>query len=249
MAPQRHKMRIVTHNAFWFQGAPFAPEVPGPADAHVLDRLVAIYQNLAPDVLCLQEIQNEETFRLVAQALQMTGAYCPGGALPQYGGAVLGKAGRVLADSREAARQTQRLWQMVEAPRADGRALRVANVHLPSSRQLGAQAAAQCRSDEMAAVLDRRDPPEVVVGDFNEQPGGGVSEVLAARGYLDAAEIAARGELGTTASGHRPDQVWVLATMREHLVGCAAVSEAAMRTDLPGKRHLSDHFPVWIALD
>ena len=69
-----------------------------------------------------------------------------------------------------------------------------------------------------------------------------------ARGYLDAAELAGQAELGTTVHGHRQDQIWVLQTVQDKLLGYGVILESAMRTNIPGKKHLSDHFPVWVEL-
>ncbi len=70
------------------KGAPFEGTEPGPADPAILRRLVALYRRLRPDVLCLQEVQNMETFNTLSQSLKLEGYYCPGGKQPQYGGAV-----------------------------------------------------------------------------------------------------------------------------------------------------------------
>jgi len=240
-------MKIVSHNVFWFQGAPFRPPQPGPPEAAILSALLTMYREMAPDLLCLQEIQSEEAFEQVAGALGMSGAYRRGHGLPQYGGAVLWKGGRLALDSRAAAQPVERAWQIAGAPLADRGTLRVANVHLPSGRYLGAEAAARRRCEEMAGVLDCGEP-HVVLGDFNENPGGGVSEVLRDRGYADAAEIAGETAALTTGGGSRLDQAWVANAMQSRLAGYGVVAEGAMRTNLPGKSHLSDHFPVWVEI-
>jgi len=242
-------LRIASSNCFWFQGRPFAPDRPGEPVPGILGPLAGLYRRLEPGLLCIQEVQSAAAFGAVSGAAGMAGSWCPGAELVQYGAAVLWSAGsawRLAADSRRAAPPPQRVWQVVELPAAGG-ALRVANVHLPSSRQLSEETAERRRREEMGAVLTHG--ADIVLGDFNEQPGGPLGEFLAGRGYFDAAALTGRAHLGTTPKGRRGDQIWVAERLRERVAGYGAVPGAEMRSDLPGKDYLSDHFPVWVDLD
>src|SRR5438045_1604711 len=95
---------------------PFAGDQPGPADPAVLRALAELYRELAPDVLCLQEVQSQETADALAAALgpvlgredaahpahaaalgpalgvpAVRWRYAPGGRHPQYGVAVFSR--------------------------------------------------------------------------------------------------------------------------------------------------------------
>jgi endonuclease/exonuclease/phosphatase (EEP) superfamily protein YafD len=236
--------RIVSHNVFWFQGRPFAPDTPGASEPRILAALAALHRRLNPDLLCLQEIQGQAAFRLTLAALGLEGAYSPGGALPQYGAASFWRSGRLLADSGREAPRPQRVWQLAEVS-AGGR-LAVANCHLPSSRHIPEEEAAKCRITEVGTVLSGPRRPDVILGDFNEQPGGGLGRFLSAQGYLDAAVLTGRQGLGTTPGGNRGDQIWVRRELAPAVTGYGVTGEPEMRTELPGKQHLSDHFPLWL---
>ena len=240
-------MKIATHNVFWFQGSPFASDRPGDAAPDILGRLIQVYRRLAPDLLCLQEIQGEGVLCDLADRLKMSGAYSPGGVLTQYGGGALWQSGRLLSDSQSSADRPQRMLQLIEVS-AGADVLLVANLHLPSSRHLGPEAAAERRLEETAQALGAGVRPDVVLGDFNEQPGSPLGQLLGARGYRDAACISGRTDVVTTPRGRRNDQIWLDKPYWHQLVAYGVAPERDMRSDVPGKDYLSDHFPVWVEL-
>jgi exonuclease III len=240
---------VLSHNVFWFQGVPFLTDTPPAPDVEVLKRLCAIYQARNPDVICLQEIQSRETFEQVSRNLGMTGCYCPGSALPQYGGAVFWRAdsGREVRNSREAAVKTQRMWQMVEVHGGVGR-VQICNIHLPSERQLGpVQSAAQRKAELEDSIRNGRAGPDLIVGDFNEQPAGPVAECLEQSGYLDAAVVSDQAGFPTTIGGARGDYIWISRKMGGDCMlthGVARKQEPACQEI--GKTYLSDHLPLWL---
>ena len=242
MAP----VRIVTHNAFWFQGAPFATDQPGPPDAIVLAALVDVYRDLQPDVLAVQEVQDESAFAALGGALDLPGAYCPGGELVQYGGAVFDRAGGAIVDWRTTPTTPQRMWQVVSAA-----GVRVCNVHLPSSRQLGVAAAAERRLAELRAALSQL-ADGGVIGRWGFRlgwpPGGPVTELLSSAGYIDAAVHTGQADLPTALGGGRGDQIWVHESLVERLAEYGVVPTGRFAADAPAKEHLSDHLPVWVEL-
>ncbi len=244
-----HTIRIAGNNLFWLQGSPFLPEAPGAPQPGILEGLADLWQDLAPDILCLQEVQSHQAFDAVRNATGMSGAWCPGAELPQYGGAILWRSGRLLADSRSADPAPQRVWQIAAVPRPAGGELRVANCHLPSNRQLGAEAAAARRAEELSGLLTTGRRPEVVLGDFNEQPGGPLADFLIGKGYVDAAALAGGGGQSTTVGGGRGDQIWVAEEFADRIRGYGVISEERMRAGVPGREHLSDHFPLWVDLE
>ena len=130
------------------------------------------------------------------------------------------------------------MWQIVRS--SDG--LVVANVHLPSSRQLGAERAAAARVAELEAVLAAEAAPDVVLG-------GPVGALLSAEGYLDAAVLHECEGRPSTPGGGRGDQIWIRGGLRGSLVEYAVLGPEALETDIPGTEFLSDHLPLWVVLD
>jgi len=269
-------MQILSHNCYWFQGHPFDTDAPGAPHEEIFPALVALYRRIGADLVCLQEVQDEATSRRLAGELGMDGRFTPGGELLQYGGAVLwreggeaatrrvqvvgaaephdgpapgailkGAGGELVCDSGGADPPPQRMWQLIRS--ASG--LVVANVHLPSSRQLGRERAAAARVAEMESVLGADTSPDVVLGDFNEQPGGPVGRLLSSRGYLDAAVLHDCAARPTALGGGRGDQIWIREGLRGSLVEYTVPGAETLATGIAGKESLSDHLPLWVILD
>jgi len=244
------QLKILSHNTFWFQGAPYPMDEPGEPVMPILSALMGLYKAVGPDVVCLQEVQSERTFRLIADGLGMEGRFCPGSTLTQYGGAVLWKCtGAYVVDSASSKDPPQRMWQIIEVSAGDGATLSLCNIHLPSARQLGRDASAKRRIEELSNVLLGDDPPAIVVGDFNEQPGGPVAKYMSENGYRDAAALAGRAHLPTAPSGVRVDYIWVHSSLGDRVVEYGVMNREMLATDYPGKGYLSDHFPLWVTLE
>ena len=243
---------ILGHNVFWFQGVPFPTDRPRGPDPEILRRLCAIYRKVHPDVICLQEIQSQETFDAVSEQLGMPGCYCRGGELPQYGGAVFWYpgGGRQIGDSQEASVKTQRMWQIVEVNIAGCR-LRICNIHLPSGRQIGPEQAAVQRMSELRQLLQNCETePDIIVGDFNEQPGGPASEYLERHGYVDSAVLAGRGDVPTNVGGGRGDYIWIKRWWVDNgSLNYDVADKQALECNDGGKQYLSDHLPLWITVE
>ena len=116
-----------------------------------MESLISLYRRIGPDVLCLQEVQRQDVFDEVARRAGYDGHYTEGSTLRPYGGAMLWRTGRAVETSTQGD-GTQRVWQIARCG-----FLTVCNVHLPSSRQLGAQRAAAQRVGEMGRAT--RAPP------------------------------------------------------------------------------------------
>jgi endonuclease/exonuclease/phosphatase family metal-dependent hydrolase len=241
---------LVSHNAFWFQGAPYGETSPGaPAEA-VLDGLAALYRSLAPDLLCLQEVQDAPACMAVARRVGMRGHFCTGGAHGQYGGAVMGRLGSPAASSsKTAAPPAQRFWQVHAWPLQNGDTLPVCNLHLASHRQLGEEEAAQSRITDLGRVLGLSPAPSIVAGDFNEGPDGGTSALMQERGYIDTAVLTGCAITSTGTGKGRSDQIWVSGALAERVSGFEVVPWGKLACDLPGITHLSDHLPLILRLD
>ena len=225
---------------FWFQGVPFETDQPEEPNRAVMSALLDLYREMAPDLYCFQELQSEATFRALQEALSLPGGYTPGAMLTQYGVGTLWETGRFLSDCREAGDPPQRAWQMVAEA-----GIRVCNVHLPSGRQLGKAAAGQ-RVAELAQILAV--VPDVIAGDFNEQPGGRMDAFLQEQGYSDAAVLTGKADQPTSIGGGRGDRIWVHDRVQDRLIAYNVLPRAALETAFAGLRYLSDHLPLWIRM-
>ncbi len=243
-------LTILSHNAFWFQGVPFATDIPQEPDTEVLKRLCAIYREVHADVICLQEIQGRQAFEMVSKQLEISGCYCPGTILPQYGGAVFWRPGQgsLVHDSQTASLATQRMWQIVDINNGNGR-LRIVNIHLPSSRQLGHNAAQGQRIAELRdAITICEVRPDVIVGDLNEQPAGQIDEFLKSHDYIDAAVLTKRADVSTTLGTSRGDYIWITKKIDSRVKYYNVMPKQGLACKTLDKEYLSDHLPLWITL-
>ena len=239
---------VVSHNAFWMQGHPFEGDQPGGPVEAIVSGLADRYRGVRPDVLCLQEIQSAEAFGAISAAMALPGSYTPGRELRQYGACALSADARILADSGSTPAPFTRAFQLIEAGAA-GRGLRIANVHLPSGRQIGAAEGAARRLAELEAILRLDPPPDVLCGDLNERPGGAVSDYLARQGFVDAAAITGNADRCTSIGGTRGDYIWLRRSIADRLRDYGVCPPADFLADVPGKTFLSDHLPLWISVE
>ena len=248
-------MRILSHNVFWFQGVPFAGDSPGPPRGRVVDALGGIYHSLRPDVLCLQEIQSKEAFQAIAQRMEMRGIYRPGSLYPQYGCAVLVREGLELALLEAETLPTEspqrcHLLTRIHPVADSGKSWILANVHLPSGRQVGPEAAKAIRAGEVAQTL--RWKPLIMLGDFNETPGGGTDALLQDHGYEEPCSEQAGEMIPSTLGGRRIDRFWIQQTARNGMFSrisdLQALETNRMRVADGPVSAWSDHLPIWVDL-
>ena len=244
-------MKILSHNVFWFQGVPFLTDQPKSPDPEVLQKICALYRRIDPDLICLQEIQDEKTFHLVSECLDMEGSFCPGKDLPQYGGAVfwLPGLGKEISNSNDSEVDIQRMRQTVEITGPNG-SICVCNIHLPSERQLGPdKASAQRRGELQDAVKSRETGPDIITGDFNERPGGPTNTFLKDQGYIDAALLFDCGDVSTNISSKRGDYIWVKKMKSVSVSAYKVKGKEELVWGKTDKEYLSDHLPLWITLE
>lgn len=245
------RMRLLSHNVFWAQGSPFPTDQPGQPDPFIVGALVGQYRTLAPDILCLQEVQSEAAYQVWRRALDMEGTYCPGLVQRHYGVAAFWKHGRLLFDARSGGEPVQRAWQVIEVLFGNGDSLSVGNIHLPSGRQVGQERARELRVNEVQHILDGSDPPHVLAGDFNEGPGGPLTDYLIGQGYVDSALLTApqgTSPAPTALGGGRGDYIWVCGHLKDCVAQCGTLSRAVLALCAEGKTSLSDHMPLWADL-
>ena len=242
-----HLLSIVSHNAFWFQGYPFEGNQPGEPDLGVLGTLIALYEGHEPDVLCLQEVQDAAVTNRIENAMQLEGHHTPAAVHPQYGGGIFWRRGRLAMDSSDSPKVC-RMWQVLELPRPEGPAVRIANVHLTSDKMADAGEAGSIRLDEIEALLNAGPSPQVIAGDFNEGPDGAVADFLEGRGYNDVAEVTGYEIESTGAGKPRSDQIWIAAGLEDSIDHFEYGTWVKLETKIPGKRFLSDHLPLFLRL-
>jgi exonuclease III len=243
-------VKILSHNTFWFQGVPFLTDQPGSPDATVIKSLCELYRAIDPDVICLQEIQSQQVLDQLSDLLGMQGYYSQGVSYPQYGGAILWRPGRgrLVAESKDTSLQVQRMWQIAEIE--DGNStMRVANVHLPSGRQLGEEGAKKQRVSEIESLTCHFDNPlGVIAGDFNETTSGLVSKYLNQQEYVDCAVHT--GCTGTsTLFGARIDYIWLGKQTRDRFHSFSILDPQKNLFPCDGKTHLSDHLPLLLSIE
>lgn len=237
---QQHGMCIVSHNTFWFQGVPFATDQPPAPRTEMMKQLCSLYREINPDVLCLQELQSFDVAEAVANELGMEYVFRSGGSYPQYGGAVLSRwpiEEIALPDDFV----PDRILILVKIFPQDAPPLHLVNIHLPSSRQRGAEDSQQQRLREVALVLDQAD---VLLGDFNEHPNGQCAAMLKEKGFVDTAETCAAGEIHSNLWTYRGDQIWLSNEKSNALQGCLVVPKERLALTDGEKEYLSDHLPV-----
>ncbi|GMW02304.1 MAG: hypothetical protein AMXMBFR84_34400 [Candidatus Hydrogenedentota bacterium] len=248
---------LVSHNVFWFQGSPFAPEQPGMPDPAIMLDLLRLYQVHSPDVYCLQEIQDIVCFDLLRKHLAMNGAFCSGRKRPQYGGAIFWSHGRHISDSSGHEPAPHRMWQVAEVMTRGNPIIRLANVHLTSARYLAQDEAAIERVAEIESLL-KAGEVDIVAGDFNEGPRLGVALRLEAAGYVDAAVVSGVSLESTGVGKSRSDQIWLRGDWASHVESFGYVDWDELRISGNSAKtfqakgnhagHLSDHLPLWLKL-
>lgn len=243
-------LRILSHNAFWFEGAPFESDNPGDPNGDIVAALAGIYRKIEPDFICLQEIQSQKAFETLSVKMGLSGSYCQGGTYPQYGGAVLWQnVAPPVRDSAGLGAAAQRMWQIFEVKLSRGRNIHVCNIHLSSGRQLGREMGARQRLTELAEVVQHKRPPDIIIGDFNEMPGGPVNEYMKEKKYMDAAVLTQQESVPTNLGGGRGDYIWVRADLRGSVVEYAVLPRAECCYSRGEIEYVSDHLPLWVTLD
>jgi endonuclease/exonuclease/phosphatase family metal-dependent hydrolase len=237
-------MRIITHNAYWFQGDPSRwgnEQVRAAPD--VLDALTQLYAATAVDVLCLQEVHQVELVEDLARALGMTAwLHAPGVVRPAYGGAILCRDAATLTDCSRSGPGHKRAHLRAVCGTADAR-LHLASVHLPSDRFVTSHAAGDAqRVAELGSLLAMRPRADVVVGDMNCPPDSPPYRQMRAAGYVDV--VAGRGH-----RVHGPDYIWLDARLAERCRHVDVLDGGDFwRADDTGNWRLSDHVPVLLEL-
>ncbi|MDP6779829.1 MAG: endonuclease/exonuclease/phosphatase family protein [Candidatus Latescibacteria bacterium] len=244
-------LRIVTHNAYWFQGA---PSLWGAEAQHMHPRayaaLIALYRRQSPDVLCLQEVPGFQLYSQLCSDLQMTGHYTPGGIFAAYGGVVLIRG--LSADFRDCSRDSvvpgrvfERSNQRVRFD-ADGRELWLVNAHLQSRRYAPNRNATPLQLQEVSRVMAYEPRPDILLGDLNFRRGTEVYEHVEQLGYVDTAACAGCDDLEERSVDH----IFVSLDLAPHVKENYRITGPEFEVEVDGNTHrLSDHDPVVAELE
>ena len=244
-------LTIVTHNAYWFQGVPTLwPEERAAARPEVIDRLAKLYAGLAPDLLCIQEVPDEQVAAELAGHLAMHFCFAPGGKLKAYGAAIFSKPDTGgLRNLTEQVGPAERTCLHAAIRRDGGLVQNVLAVHLPSNRYAPFEQAERQRVAELGAALDLAGGVDVVVGDFNSEPSSAPYRFMIERGFRDAAELGNCTDRLTGAK-HRVDYIWLGRRAAAGFRGFRVLGPEGFAGELGGrKRMLSDHYPLVLELE
>ena len=235
-------MTLVSHNAYWFQGAPSLwGQERAQAHPRVVDALAALYRRLAPDVLCLQEVPSEDITRRLAGDLGMQAVFAVGGKRTAYGGAVLWHGFEAEIEDLTQIRGGPAFERMCLVLRSTGpEGLTIVNVHLSSNRFAADGDGDTVRLSELETLFAACPMPDVVVGDFNAAVGGNVYNSMTARGYVECGTQAC---LMMTPRERRVDYVWIHPSTRlESVPPAIEASHFGLEND--SSAQLSDHPPI-----
>ena len=235
------RMRIITHNTYWFQGAPSRWGDERVADVpEVFAALVELYGKLQPDVLCLQEVHRAELAEGLAIELGMSQwLHVPGGQRRDYGGAVLSRGEADFRDCTTLDRQVHERCHVRATVNCDGETIEIAAIHLPSNRFAGSPAGGErARVAELGRVLAVAPLPDIVLGDMNCVPDSDTYRQAMQAGYRDAATAGPGPALPK-----RVDHVWLARRLADRLRSFTCIEDGDfVRVDPDGRRwRLSDH--------
>lgn len=241
--------KILSHNVYWFQGCPFIGDRPGPPNGKVFEELCGLYQQASAAILCLQEVQCEQTALSVSRAMKMDVTYTPGNISRPYGSLIATNLGSITHDEDLSPSRFERSFSVAEIAVCSS-TLKVGCVHLTSGRQTGASGAPAVRRAEITEFLETHgSTTDVLAGDFNENPDGDVAKILKDSGFLDSATLFGMESIATTVhSPNRRDIIWIKEHLRERILDYGVMREEIMLSNGQKMNSLSDHCPLWISL-
>ncbi|PCJ57603.1 MAG: hypothetical protein COA79_15265 [Planctomycetota bacterium] len=241
-------MKIITNNIFWLQGYPSPNNAPDEPEILILKELVELYSNIQPDILCLQEIQNDKTFQLINSSFNMKGLYTKGKAKPHYGGAIFSDYIEHIDNSNASDLDVERFWELVSF-NDNKSSIEILNLHLPSDRFNENEKAHDKRCSELESILSKSNP-DIICGDFNQRPNKQLTKIMNNSGYYDVAEHTHNQDLATCPkSGTRLDYFWI---KTEHLIKVQSLDTIfpnKFYSKVANRIYISDHLPLILNID
>ena len=247
MSTRPNSLTLVTHNAYWFQGAPSLwGQERTRAHPDAVPLLTRLYDALDMDILCLQEVPAPEVLEMLRAELGMEGVYFPGGKRPAYGGAILwqGLAGSVVDFTNTAERVFERFCLKLDT-RIGDRSLDLVAIHLASNRYAPARRGEPLHLAELATLFAACPAPDMVVGDFNATPDSAVYAQMVERGFVDCGQGYA--EHGRPAE-RRIDYIWIRTGAGLSVAEYEVIRDQRFSYDADAGIFLSDHHPVCVRL-
>ena len=243
-------MKILTHNAYWFQGYPSrwkeqrVAEVP-----EVVEALTRHYAAADADIICLQEVHVSRLAEGLAGRLGMkTWFHAPGGLQPDYGGAVLSRLPVIVTDHTHAGNQPPHERVHIRVSLAwNDRRIELAAIHLPSNAFTGSPEAGDvARIAELKRILSTPPRPDIVAGDTNSRVGSAPYRFMVDAGYADSAGPAD----GKAARERGVDCIWLDPALAGHLKNFSILNAGAFVQETPEGEtwELSDHSPLLVEL-
>ncbi len=240
--------KILSHNVYWLQGVPFETDQPGLPRESIVSGLFDLYTPLNIDLYCFQEIQSQEAANQVASLFNQNVNYSSGNELIQYGGLCSSALQIKAVDTHNM--DFNRLCQVIDITVGKNQ-FRIANIHLPSNRQLGAAASQLKKRAEMSQLLETFNDIDIICGDFNNYEGSDIYQCLLDFNYVDTAEIFNRKDessvIGDTK--RRGDFIWVTPSLSTQVCAYDIISKDRLQITHGDKTYLSDHLPVTITLE
>ena len=234
--------RLVSHNSYWFQGAPSLwGEERTQTHPRILTALAKFYQQLAPDILCLQEVPSEEEASRLAEELGMQATFARGGRRPAYGGAVLWHGSDAEVEDLTGYCDTaafERICLVLHGTGPEGRT--IVNVHLSSNRYAPGRIGEPVRLAELQALFAACPQPDIIAGDFNATPGSSAYRDMVDRGFVECGALAC---LPAKPDERRVDYIWIRKPGRLQ-VKPTEFQPLEFLLDADSKTRLSDHPPI-----
>lgn len=242
-------MLLLSQNVYWFQGYP----AENPSDIKlkpvVFDKLISLYKSIKPDIILLQEIQSSAIAEKTASALDMSYFYTPGEEITRYGGLALFKKDidlRLLKPNLKI--QFQRFYQLLELKNKN---LILCNIHLPSDAQITEAQAIVKRREELGAIFESNQKPDILCGDFNENEfqNWPTVEFTLQQQYFDAISHNIQKNRNTKIKNKRGDYIFLKKEKQDLLKSFYTVDLEEYKSKNQDAYHLSDHFPVCIEIE
>lgn len=242
-------MKLITHNAYWFQGFPpvWGQEKVAAAPV-IVNALTRLYSAIKPDILCLQEVQDPKIVERIANRLGMDQwIHTQAGRMRHYRGAILCRDEARFLDLTQKGDPAHERVHCRASLQWNDHLFTLAMIHLPSNRYADSpQVGDANRIAELRRVLDTPPRPDCIVGDFNCTPGSPPYQILLDSGYVDVALHWPKG----LKADQRVDYIWVDAAQSEYVQSFSLLNGESFTISLAEgvTAKLSDHPPLCVEL-
>jgi endonuclease/exonuclease/phosphatase family metal-dependent hydrolase len=239
---------LLNHNIFWQQGMPYESKGEHPPIPAIKNELIKLYYSLDVDFLCLQELQSENACKDIADAFGFKNwQWTPGKNQKPYG--------IMMASSYSGEFTDHRTWDLPDEDTPQRalmtfqihQGLKIANLHLPSGRNLSTRTKEQSHVSEIELLMEQQ--PDLVVGDFNALHFEEAGNILRSRGYAHASDSPFGNQNRTCVKQPREiDHVWLRKELLEQVLLYEPLPIVCMKKVIKDKSAISDHIPLILVL-